>query len=65
MNEPVDPETLRADALAAIDNAADLATLDEVRVRFLGKKGALTSVLRTLGHVPRRSGHASGRRPTS
>ena len=32
-----------------IEAAADLAALDEVRVRYLGKKGALTELLKQLG----------------
>ena len=33
---------LEAGALREIDAAADQAALDEVRVRYLGKKGSLT-----------------------
>jgi len=40
---------LRDEAVAAISQAADLASLDEVRVAYLGKKGSLTGVLRGLG----------------
>lgn len=41
--------TLVADAESAIGQAADLAALDQVRVGMLGKKGALTAILKTLG----------------
>ncbi|HET6350973.1 MAG TPA: phenylalanine--tRNA ligase subunit alpha [Coriobacteriia bacterium] len=41
----------RDEALAQIAAAADLATLDAVRVAFLGKKGSLTAVLRGLGSL--------------
>lgn len=37
-------ESLRADALAAIGSAADRAALEGVRVRFLGKCGAITAL---------------------
>ena len=35
-----------------IGGAADLAVLDAVRVRYLGKKGELTSLLKGLGSLP-------------
>lgn len=43
---------MREEALSAIANAADLPTLQEVRVAYLGKKGALTQQLKTLGSLP-------------
>ncbi|MHB8472020.1 MAG: phenylalanine--tRNA ligase subunit alpha [Gammaproteobacteria bacterium] len=36
----------------ALRNAHDLHTLDELRVRYLGKKGALTECLKSLGQLP-------------
>ena len=45
-------EQQRSAGLAAIAAAADLRALDEVRVAYLGKKGALTEVLRGLGSLP-------------
>ena len=39
-------------AQTAIANAADLAMLDQVRVVYLGKKGALTERLKELGRLP-------------
>ena len=42
-------QALRTEAAAAIAAAPDLATLDGVRVAYLGKKGSLTAVLRGLG----------------
>jgi phenylalanyl-tRNA synthetase alpha chain len=39
-------------ALADVKTSADLAGLDEVRVRVLGKKGALTEQLKSLGALP-------------
>ncbi len=41
--------TLVAEAESAIGEAADLAALDRVRVGMLGKKGALTAILKRLG----------------
>jgi phenylalanyl-tRNA synthetase alpha chain len=43
-----------------IEAAADLAALDEVRVRYLGKKGALTDLLKQLGKVPAEERPARG-----
>ncbi|AKS42037.1 phenylalanine--tRNA ligase subunit alpha [Wenzhouxiangella marina] len=45
-------EGLVAEALELIDQAGDRRTLDEVRVRYLGKKGALTDQLKQLGQLP-------------
>src|SRR3954452_7796392 len=43
---------LRSEAEAAIDTAADTAALEEARVRFLGRKSELTSILRGIGELP-------------
>ena len=42
---------LKDDALAAVEGARDLSSLDAVRVAYLGKKGSLTAVLRGLGQL--------------
>jgi len=42
-------KTLLADAGRALSGAADLDELNEIRVRYLGKKGILTGVLRGMG----------------
>ncbi len=42
-------EQLQAAALAEIESAPTLTILEEARVRFLGRKGQLTEVLRGLG----------------
>ncbi len=44
-------ETIRREALAAVSAAADPAALEELRVRFLGKKGQLTAVLKQMGKL--------------
>jgi phenylalanyl-tRNA synthetase alpha chain len=41
-----------AHAEQAVSDAADLAALDGVRVRYLGKKGALTEYLKGMGQLP-------------
>jgi phenylalanyl-tRNA synthetase alpha subunit len=44
-------EDIKAEAAAAIDAAADIASLEELRVSYLGKKGALTGLLKGLGQL--------------
>lgn len=45
-------EALRAEALAQLQAAEDLKALEEFRVRFMGKKGPLTELLRGMGALP-------------
>ena len=45
-------EELRAEGAAAIAAAPDSATLEELRVRFLGRKSELTSILRGIADLP-------------
>ncbi|WP_067214404.1 phenylalanine--tRNA ligase subunit alpha [Marinomonas gallaica] len=40
-----------ADALTAVAASDNEASLDEIRVQYLGKKGALTALLKQLGNV--------------
>jgi phenylalanyl-tRNA synthetase alpha chain len=47
-------------ALAAIAAAPDLAGLDQVRVRYLGKSGELTALLKQLGTLPKEERPAAG-----
>ena len=44
-------EALQADALDTIAKAADLDTVEAARVKYLGRKGAVTEILRGLGKV--------------
>lgn len=44
-------EDIKAEAAAAIDAATDVAALEELRVSYLGKKGALTGLLKGLGQL--------------
>ena len=44
-------EQIKQQALAALDAANTPAALDEVRVKFLGKKGELTAVLKQMGKL--------------
>jgi len=43
--------TLTSDALAAIEQAPDVAGLEQLRVQFLGKKGSLSELLKGLGKL--------------
>ncbi|WP_376695410.1 phenylalanine--tRNA ligase subunit alpha [Wenzhouxiangella sp. EGI_FJ10305] len=45
-------QSLLEDALEQVASADNERSLDEVRVRFLGKKGALTAQLKELGQLP-------------
>jgi phenylalanyl-tRNA synthetase alpha chain len=49
-------------ALAEIAQCADLAALEEARVRWLGKKGTLTEQLKALGSLPAAERPAAGAR---
>lgn len=44
-------EILTQQAMAAIEQAQDIAALDQVRVQYLGKKGDITSLMKNLGQV--------------
>ena len=44
-------QNIRQSADALIAQAADAAAVDELRVRFLGKKGELTGVLKSMGKL--------------
>ena len=45
-------DAVAAEARAAIARAATSAELEQLRVRYLGRQGAVTSLLRTLGTLP-------------
>jgi len=45
-------DKLVAEAVEGIQAASDLADLDALRVRYLGKKGVLTAQLKELGRLP-------------
>jgi phenylalanyl-tRNA synthetase alpha chain len=58
----VELASLVASGLAEIAAAADAAALDQVRVRLLGKKGAVTEQLKELGKLPPAERPAAGAR---
>ena len=44
-------ENIKAEAVVAIEAASDIAALEELRVSYLGKRGALTVLLKNLGQL--------------
>ena len=44
-------ERIKQDALAALANAKEAADLENLRVKYLGKKGELTAVLKQMGKL--------------
>ena len=42
---------IRSEALSALESVRDAAALDELRVKYLGKKGELTAVLKQMGKL--------------
>lgn len=57
-----DLDKIGADALAAVEGAGDLRALDEIRVRYLGKKGEISQLLKGLGRLPAEQRPAAGAR---
>ncbi|OGO03001.1 MAG: phenylalanine--tRNA ligase subunit alpha [Chloroflexi bacterium RBG_13_54_8] len=53
-------EKLKARAAAELDSLHNLRQLEEWRVRFLGRKGSLTSMLRELSALPLEERRAAG-----
>ena len=44
----------------AVATANDIAALDSVRVQYLGKKGRMTGLLKSLGNLPAEERPAAG-----
>ena len=44
-------EQIKQQAVAALNNASTPADLEEIRIRYLGKKGELTAVLKQMGKL--------------
>ena len=57
-----DLTSLLTEALGEVAASRDLGALDEARVRWLGKKGALTEQLKSLGGLPAAERPAAGQR---
>ncbi len=55
-------EEILQQATSTIQSAADLKSLDQCRVHYLGKKGQLTEYLKTLGQLPPEERPAAGQK---
>jgi phenylalanyl-tRNA synthetase alpha chain len=55
-----DLEDILSTALSAVASAGDSSALDDVRVKYLGKKGELTGLLKGLGKLSREERPAAG-----
>ena len=56
----MDLQALTAKAQSSIEAADNLDELDQLRVSYLGKKGELTSLLKTLGSLPAEQRKSAG-----
>ena len=57
---PLDLEHLITEAASLVAETSSLEQLDAVRVEFLGKKGKLTGVLKSIGSLPAQEKPAAG-----
>lgn len=53
-------QALTDEALQLVENASELSVLDHVRVEYLGKKGQITALLKTLGKLSNEERPAAG-----
>jgi len=58
----IDLDQLRTDILAAVNDAGALDALEAIRVQALGKQGAVTELLKTLGAMSPEERHTAGPR---
>lgn len=56
-----DPQAFIRNAQLEAEAAADLSRLQEIRVKYLGSKGAITGLLRQLGRLPKEERTAAGK----
>ncbi len=64
-NQPLTGQTLEqlaAEALAALESAADSKALESWHVVYLGRKGRVTQMIRRVGELPKEERPAFGRR---
>lgn len=55
-------ESLYSEALTSLESITDSASLHEWEIRFLGKKGQITELLRGVGSLPKEDRAAFGKR---
>ena len=56
----IELEQIASEAAAAIAAATELSALDDLRVEYLGKKGRLTGLLKSLGSLSNDERPAAG-----
>ena len=54
-------EAIRQKIVVELQEAHDMQTLENIRVKFLGKKGELTAILKQMGKLSAR--RTAGNRP--
>ena len=54
-------EPLQSSALSELSAAADLAALDQARIKFLGANGSFTALLKQLGTLPKEERPGAGK----
>ena len=47
-------EQIEIDAKKLLENVSDIKELEELRIRYLGKKGELTAILKNMGGLSQR-----------
>ncbi len=60
MSLPDDVAQIQQEALEQIGQADSLATLDSLRIKYLGRKGSVTAVLKSVGTLPPQERKAAG-----
>jgi phenylalanyl-tRNA synthetase alpha chain len=55
-------EEVQSEALKAIENAADLDSLNQVRVQYLGKKGSIQALMKEMKNLPKEEKPAFGQK---
>lgn len=56
----LDLDSLQSDAVALIEAAGDLKSLETARVELFGKSGRLTTALKAIGQLPKDEKPAAG-----
>ncbi|MDR0931011.1 MAG: phenylalanine--tRNA ligase subunit alpha [Clostridiales bacterium] len=47
-----DVENIKNAAIAEVEGASDLKQIDDIRIKYLGKKGEITQLMKTMGALP-------------
>ncbi|MDM8540208.1 phenylalanine--tRNA ligase subunit alpha [Desulfococcaceae bacterium HSG9] len=55
-------EQIHAEALTAIETASDIETLKELKIAYLGRKGAITGFLKTIAQLPPKERPLAGKK---